>query len=133
MSPAVFTDLGDLLAAPPLELGATAWTGISGSDVADFESATGGPVSAYLALSLTNRFLPDLLQVPAAASGVNYGAESVRFGPVVAPGDRIRGTATLVAASEVSGGVQTTVEIRVEVEGADQPACVVRSLSRWLR
>ncbi|HET6966210.1 MAG TPA: hypothetical protein VFH58_15650 [Acidimicrobiales bacterium] len=132
-SATVFTDLADLLSAPPLELGATGWVEVSAAEVADFETATGGPVSPYLALSLTNRFLPDLLQVPAAASGVNYGADSVRFGPVVAEGDRVRAAASLVSASEVSGGIQTTVEIRIEVDGAPEPACVVRSLSRWLR
>jgi acyl dehydratase len=88
--------------------------------------------SPYFALSLTNRFLPDLLQVPASSSGVNYGAESVEFGPPLSAGDRVRGAAALVGAAEVKGGVQTTVEIRVEVDGAAEPACVVRSLSRWL-
>ncbi len=129
----VFTDLVELLSAPPLELGGTEWVEMSAAELAGFESAAGGPVSAYFTLSLTNRFLPDLLQVPAAASGVNYGADSVRFGPVVAAGDRVRAAASLVSASEVNGGVQTTVEIRIEVEGAQEPACVVRSLSRWLR
>lgn len=128
----MFTDLGDLLAAPPMDLGATEWFEVSSSELAGFESATGGAVSPYFALSLTNRFLPDLLQVPAAASGVNYGADSVRFGPVPAAGERVRAAAALVAATEVKGGVQTTVEIRIEVEGSAEPACVVHSLSRWL-
>ena len=39
----------------------------------------------------------------------------------------------LVDATEVPGGVQTTIEIRVEVEGCHDPACVVESLSRWMR
>lgn len=129
---AVYTSLDDLLKAPPLDLGATDWVVVGETEVADFAGSTGGEVSPYFALSLTNRFLPDLLQVPAAASGVNYGAESASFGPPLAAGDRVRGAAALVAADEVRGGVQTTVEIRVEVDGADGPACVVRSLSRWL-
>ena len=129
----MFTDLDDLLAAPPLYLGATEWVRISETDVVRFEAATGAPVSPYFALSLTNRFLPELMSVPAAASGVNYGAESVRFGAALQAGARIRGAASLVTASEVKGGVQTTVEIRVEVDGSDEPACVVQSLSRWLR
>jgi hypothetical protein len=32
----------------------------------------------------------------------------------------------------VPGGVQTTIRITMEVEGGDEPACVVDSLSRWL-
>jgi acyl dehydratase len=131
--PAVFGDLDQLLRAAPRDLGATAWVEVAAGDVAGFERATGGRVSPYLALSLTNRFLPDLLQVPGAASGVNYGAESARFGPVLRVGDRVRARAVLDSAAEVGGGVQTTVEITVEVDGAEEPACVVRSLSRWLR
>lgn len=132
MSPATFDDLDRLLSAPPLDLGGTDWVEVTAAEVELFERATGGPVSPYLALSLTNRFLPSLLAVPAASSGVNYGTERADFGPPLAPGDRIRVTAALVAAGEVAGGVQTTVEIRVEVDGGE-PACVVHSLSRWLR
>lgn len=133
MTPVVFSELDALLAAAPADLGATEWAVVSAAEVAGFERASGGPVSPYLALSMTNRFLPDLLQVPAASSGVNYGADSVRFGAALSPGDRVRAVAALVAAAEVAGGVQTTVEIRMEVDGSDEPACVVRSLSRWLQ
>lgn len=133
MKTASFTDLDALLAAPPLDLGATGWVDVAEEEVARFEAATAGPASGFLALSLTNRFLPQLLAVPGASSGVNYGAEEVRFGPAVRAGERVRATAAIVAAAEVPGGVQTTIEISIEVEGNEEPACVVRSLSRWLR
>jgi acyl dehydratase len=138
VTPTVYADLGDLLAAPPLDLGTTDWIEVTQADVTAFASATGGPaqvVEPYMALSLTNRFLPELLDVPAATSGVNYGADSVRFGPPPPAGARLRAKAVIVAAAEVPGGVQTTVEITVEAEGGipAEPACVVRSLSRWMR
>ena len=129
---AVYTSLDELLKAPPLDLGATEWVVVGEGEVADFSGSTGGEVTPYFALSLTNRFLPNLLLVPGAASGVNYGAESVSFGRPLVAGDRVRGAAALLRADEVRGGVQTTVEIRVEIDGSDEPACVVRSLSRWL-
>lgn len=135
-TPAVFTDLDELLAAADggqRDLGATEWVEVTPADTETFEQATGGEVSPYFAVSLTNRFLPDLIQVPAARSGVNYGADSARFGLPLRAGDRVRGSATLLAATAVSGGVQTTIEIRVEMEGSEEPACSVRSLSRWLR
>lgn len=133
MTPAVYTDLDTLLSDAPRDLGATGWAEITPGEIAGFEAATSGAVSPYFALSLTNRFLPDLIQVTGAASGVNYGADSIRFGDPLFAGERVRCTASLVQASEVSGGVQTTVEVRVEVEGRQEPACVVESLSRWLR
>jgi acyl dehydratase len=87
---------------------------------------------AYLMLSLTNLVLPQLVEVRGASLGVNYGTGKVRF-PAPAPvGRRVRGTAELVACDEISGGVQTTIVITMEVEGGAEPACVVESLSRWL-
>lgn len=137
--PRLFHDLDHLLEAASLDLGVTGWVEVEPAAVERFHRATrsaagpDGTVPPLMLLSLTNRFLPDLLQVPAASGGVNYGAESVRFGPVTRPGDRIRAAATLVSAAPTGSAVQTTVEIRIEVEGRTEPACTVRSLSRWMR
>ena len=56
----------------------------------------------------------------------------MRFGAGLPVGSRVRGRAELVACDDIPGGVQTTIRITVEVDGADHPACVVESLSRWL-
>ena len=135
---AVFETPDDLLGGVGLDLGSTAWATVDAVDVTRFASATGTPagpgeVPPLMVLALTNRFLPDLLQVPGASSGVNYGTGSVRFGVAVSAGDRIRASARLSEAVEVPGGVQTSVEITVELEGSPEPACVVESLSRWMR
>lgn len=119
-------------------MGTTGWATLEASDVKRFVEATatpdvGGTVPPLMVLSLTNRFLPELLQVPGASNGVNYGTGSVRFPAEVRVGDRLRASALLSEAVEVPGGVQTTVEITVEVDGSAQPACVVESLSRWMR
>ncbi len=137
--PTLFHDLDHLLAAAPLELGSTGWVEVEPDALSGFHRATwsqagpGGEVPPMMLLSLTNRFLPDLLQVPAASSGVNYGADSVRFGPPAHQGDRVRAAATLLSAVAVGDAVQTTVEIRIEVDGATGAACTVHSLSRWMR
>ena len=65
--------------------------------------------------------------------GVNYGVDRVRFPAPVPVGSRVRGGAELVQVDEVSGGVQTVIRITVEIEGSDRPACVVDSVSRFLR
>jgi acyl dehydratase len=134
---AVFDDLDELLAAPPVDLGVTPWVTVEAEAVEQFARATLSPptetVPPFMLLSLTNLLMPHLLQVPGASSGVNYGTESVRFASPVRPGDRLRGQGFLVEASEAGGGVQTKVHLRVELEGADEPACTVESLSRWMR
>ena len=97
------------------------------------ESPFGGPIAhGYLTLSLTNLVLPQVLEVRGVSMGVNYGTGKVRFPAPVPVGSRVRGTAELTACDEVTGGVQTTIVITMEVEGGTKPACVVESLSRWL-
>jgi acyl dehydratase len=97
------------------------------------ESPFGGPIAhGYLTLALSNLFLPQLLAVPAASSGVNYGTGKVRFPSPVPVGSRIRAGAEVQAVEEIPGGLQTTILITIEVEGSEKPACVIESLSRWL-
>ncbi len=87
----------------------------------------------YLTLSLTNMFLPELITVEQISMGINYGVNKVRFPAPVPVGSRIRVGAELSAVDEITGGVQATITITVEVEGSPKPACVVESLTRYLR
>jgi acyl dehydratase len=146
-----FDSFDDLRAAAGTDLGHTDWIEVTQDQVQGFADATGdhqwihvdverakaGPFGApiahgYLTLSLSNLFLPQLLQVPCASAGVNYGTGKVRFPAPVPVGSRLRGAAVITAVEEITGGVQTTITITVEVEGRDKPACVIESLSRWL-
>ena len=150
--PTTFDSLDELRAAAGTHLGWTDWTPITQDRVDRFAEATGdhqwihvdvdratrespfgGPIAhGYLTLALTNLFLPELVAVPAASAGVNYGTGRVRFPAPVPVGARIRAGAELTAVEEIPGGLQTTITITVEVEGNPKPACVVESLSRWL-
>ena len=47
-------------------------------------------------------------------------------------GARVRGGAELTAVTPITGGVQTTVLITIEVKGGAKPACVIESISRYL-
>lgn len=86
----------------------------------------------YLTLSLSNYFLPQILEITGFSMGVNYGTGKVRFPSPVPVGARIRGGAELIAVDDVPGGIQTTVLLTIEVEGSTKPACVIESLSRFL-
>jgi len=140
IAPTVFDEVDALLGAATRDLGATGWRTFEASQLTAFAAAIGSPgpgphdaAPPLLILALTNLFLPELLDVRGASNGINYGTGTVSFATPVRPGDRVRGRAVLVDATEVPGGVQTTIEIRVEVEGCHDPACVVESLSRWMR
>jgi len=49
----------------------------------------------------------------------------------VKAGERIRGTGEVLAVAEKPGAVQVVVRVIVEVEGADRPACVADTISRF--
>ena len=148
----VFESLDEIRAAVGTTLGTSGWFDVTQEQVNLFAEATGdhqwihvdveravkespfgGPIAhGYLTLSLTNLVLPQVLEVRGVSLGVNYGTGKVRFPAPVPVGRRVRGTAELTACDEVTGGVQTTIVITMEVEGGAKPACVVESLSRWL-
>ena len=103
----------------------------------DPERAKDGPFGAaiahgYLTMSLSNYFLPQIIETKGFSAGINYGVDKVRFPSPVKVGDRIRAGAELVDVTDVNGGLQTLVRITIEIEGSDRPACVIDSLSRWL-
>ena len=71
----------------------------------------------------------------AAARGfthaVNVGADRLRFLAPVKVGSRIRGVGEIVGVEEIKGAIQSVVRVTVEIEGADKPACVVDTISRY--
>jgi acyl dehydratase len=83
---------------------------------------------------LSNCFLPQIVEVRGVSMGVNYGTGKVKFPTEVAVGARVRATATLAAADDIEGGVQTTMLVTVEVETDNgvEPACTIEALSRWI-
>ena len=124
--------LDDLRAAAGTELGSSGWLPVTAAMVDGFAAATSPEaVPAYLALSLTNRVLPEIVTVDASA-GLNVGTDAVRSPGGLAAGDRVRGRAELVSCAEVPGGIQTVMRVTLEVEGRAEPACVVDAVSRWL-
>ena len=148
----VFANPDELLDAVGRDLGTSQWLTIDQDRIDLFAEATGdhqwihvdpaaaadGPFGAtiahgYLTLALTNQFLPQIMRVDGASMGVNYGTNKVRFPQPVTVGSRVRAAAAITEAEEINGGVQVVVTITVEIEGQPKPACVVESVSRFLR
>ena len=132
------------------DLGSTDWMLIEQSRIDGYADATDdhqwihvdparaaeGPFGStiahgYLTLALVNKFLPDLITVTESSMGVNYGCEKVRFPSPVIVGSRIRGAGEVISVEEVKGSLQIVVRVTVEIEGADRPACVVDTISRF--
>ena len=145
-----FDNPSALLESVGQQLGHSDWLEIDQQRINLFADATGDhqwihvdPVKAaqgpfgktiahgYLTLSLANLFLPQIMQVNNVSMGVNYGCEKVRFPAAVAVGSRVRGSAEVVSAEEVKGGVQVVVRMTIEIEDGDRPACVIDTISRF--
>ncbi len=149
----VFATVDDLPAAVGQHLGFSDWMEITQERVNQFAEATGdhqwihidperaaaeSPYGAtiahgYLTLSLTNMFLPSLITVEQLSMGINYGVNKVRFPAPVPVGSKVRVGAELTSVDEITGGVQAVITITVEVEDSPKPACVVESLTRYMR
>ena len=133
------------------EIGVTDWMEITQERVDAFAEATGDhqwihvdPVRAAAGPfggAIAHGFLTLALTVPLAGQvgldvgepkmAVNYGLEKVRF-PAPAPvGGRIRARVTLLAVSEVPGGIQVNRQVTMEVEGGEKPAMVAETVSRY--
>lgn len=102
----------------------------------DKNKASEGPYGTtiahgYLTLSLVNRFLPELIEIRRFKHAVNVGCDRVRFLNVVRCGARIRGAGEILATEDKSGAVQTRVQVNIEIEGEDRPACIVDTISRY--
>ncbi len=78
----------------------------------------------YLTLSLLSKMAYEVMPgIAGSKMGVNYGLNSVRFLAPVKSGKRVRGHFRLADVTERSPGVfQSTVEVKVEIEGEDKPA-----------
>ncbi|MFD8378459.1 MaoC family dehydratase [Streptomyces sp. NPDC059679] len=132
------------------DLGTSEWIEVTQDRIDTFADATGdhqwihtdperaaqGPFGSpiahgYLTLSLFIPLFTQLLDVQGVTTKVNYGLNKVRFPAPVKVGSRIRLVARLTSVEDVPGGVQITVDGRIEVDGGTKPAAVVQSLSRF--
>lgn len=147
----IFESPRELLGTEGRKLGPTAWLTIDQARIDGFAECTGdhqwihidavrakdGPYGGtiahgYLTLSLTNLFLPEMIEVRNFAAGINVGADNVRFLSPVLVGSRIRGHGEIVKVEErKAGAIQSIVRITIEIEGNAKPACVVDSISRY--
>jgi acyl dehydratase len=87
------------------------------------ESPFGAPVAhGFLVLSLMRLSSPRPIEVKGHSSGINYGAESLRFLSPVIAGSSIRARSRVVRAEAKRRGTLITAEIEVGVVGQEKPA-----------
>ena len=94
-------------------------------------SPFGGTIAhGFLTLSLLGKFYEQFLSLPFCEMGINYGLNKVRFTQPVKAGSRVRGRFVLSRLEDISGGLQLTFGVTLEIEGGDKPACIAESVVR---
>ena len=87
----------------------------------------------FLTLSVLSQLLSDSIEIAGKRMGINYGLNRLRFTSPVPSGSRVRARFALAALDPVEGGVQTTWNVTVDLEGGDKPALVAEWLTRHYR
>ncbi|MEZ5144072.1 MAG: MaoC family dehydratase [Acidimicrobiales bacterium] len=130
MALTVFEGIDEVTAAVGRHLGSSDWLEITQHRIDQFADATGdhqwihvdparaaeGPFGTtiahgYLTMSLSNYFLPQIVEVRGVSMGVNYGANKVRFprrSRWVPRRQRGR------PVEDIPGGIQTTMVVTIE-------------------
>ena len=149
MKLAVFDRLADMQPMVGQEIAISDWVTISQERINQFAEATGdhqwihvdaeraknSPFKStiahgFLTLSLIPCFSEPSIKVKSIKMGVNYGLNKVRFTNPVKVNSRVRGRFVLKAFDPIEGGAQVTMNVTVEIEGQEKPACVAESISR---
>ena len=91
----------------------------------------GGPIGhAHLTLSLVPHLFASLVGFAEGEDAMFYGYNRVRFPTAVPVGAAVRLRVDVVDVVDIGGGEQLTVDLTVEIDGGERPACVAQALFR---
>jgi acyl dehydratase len=101
----------------------------------DVERASRGPFGgtighAHLTLSLIPHLFASLVEFADREDAMFYGYNRVRFPTAVLVGSSVRMRADVVDVVDLGGGEQLTVDVLIEIDGVDRPACAAQALFR---
>ena len=147
-----FANLDELKSAVGEVLGAGEWFTVTQEIIDKFAEATGdfqyihvdperarnGPFGTtvahgFLTLSLLPTLGRSVYRVGGIATGINYGANRIRFIEPVKVNARIRSSVKLLSVEPHPPGERIATETTVEIEGSEKPALVAEILSLMIR
>jgi acyl dehydratase len=145
----IFSGVDELRAAAGSQVGVSDWVTVDQTQVDMFAEATGdhqwihvdearakdGPFGTtiahgFLTLSLLPLFIAQVYRVDGGKMGINYGLNRVRFTSPLPVGSKVRAKVELSDVSDVTGGVQVTTKVTVEIAGSERPVLVAEWLTR---
>jgi len=150
MQRAIFTSVADLERMHGERVGESEWRTVTQALVDDFaqviddhqwihvdperarrESPMGTTIAhGFLTMSLLSSMMAEVVSMPTARYGLNYGFDRLRFVSPVPVGSEIRGTFAIEDVRPIENGAQITWRAEVEIRDAPKPALAALWLSR---
>lgn len=91
----------------------------------------GAPIAhGFLTVSLLSAFGKTAFHIADVRMGVNAGFDRLRMTAPVPVNRRVRAHFVVHRFEPVEGGAKLTLDVKVELEGSDKPACVAHWLVR---
>jgi len=148
--PIVFESPESLSEHVGTSLGTSAWVTVSQATISAFADVThdhqwihvdqeraaassfGSTIAhGYLILAMLPTMVSEVYEIQGVESGINYGADRIRFLTPVPSGGRIRGEVSLTGVSPTATGIQINLSVTVELEGSQKPALVADVIYRY--
>ena len=83
----------------------------------------------FLMLSLSSKIMFDCYEIKNASMAINYGLDKVRFPSATISGSRFRGRVSLIEYLKIPKGAKYKLQVVIELEGLEKPACVADCLA----
>ncbi len=143
------TNTSELSAYVGKELGLTEWMPITQQRINTFadatedfqwihtdveRSATFSPYKktvahGFLMLSMCSKIMYDSYEVGKVSMAINYGLDKVRFPNATPAGSKFRGRVSLTEFNFIPKGAKYKLNVIIELEGQQKPACVAEFLA----
>jgi len=83
----------------------------------------------FLMLSLSSKIMFDCYEIKNTSMAINYGLDKVRFPSATISGSRFRGRVSLLEYLKIPKGAKYKLQVVIELEGLEKPACVADCLA----
>ena len=83
----------------------------------------------FLMLSMCSKIMYDSYEVGKVSMAINYGLDKVRFPNATPAGSKFRGRVSLTEFNFITKGAKYKLNVIIELEGQQKPACVAEFLA----
>ena len=83
----------------------------------------------FLMLSMCSKIMYDSYEVGQVSMAINYGLDKVRFPNATPAGSKFRGRVSLAEFNFIPNGAKYKLNVIIELEGQEKPACVTEFLA----